>query len=122
MLFRSTDAHDIVGNIVALVLEDQTLIAGFTPERVYEESEKILGYPLSVTADEIESVLDPCRNVETKIHMGGPSKASVENMIKRGLSGVSEEADKLSAIRTQVENAYAVLTKKADALASAAKA
>lgn len=111
-----TEAHDIVGNIVALVLEDGTMISGFTPARIAEESEKILGYPITMTEDEVASILDPRRNVETKIHAGGPSKASVENMIQKGLSVVKEEAEKLVAIRKQVERAYAELEKKADAL------
>lgn len=111
-----TDAHDIVGNIVSLVLEDQTLIAGFTPRRIAEESEKILGYPISMTEDEIASILDPCQNVETKVHTGGPSRASVEKMISRGIAGVRDESSKLAKIQEQVETAYDVLEKKADAL------
>lgn len=113
-----TNAHDIVGNIVALVLEDQTLIAGFTPERIAEESKKSLGYTLDMAEDEIASVLDPAKNVETKIHTGGPSKASVEKMISGGLSTVADENVMLSAIKKQVEDAYAILEDKADALAS----
>ncbi len=113
-----TDAHDIVGNIVAIVLEDQSLIAGFTPARIEEESKKILGYPLCMTEDEIASILDPCRNVETKIHTGGPSKASVEAMIAHGLAALNDETSKLTAVKKQVENAYTVLETKADALAA----
>ncbi len=115
-----TNAHDIVGNIVAIVLEDQSLIRGFTPERIADESKKILGYPLVMTQDEIDSILDPCRNVETKIHTGGPSRASVKNMISHGLSTVNDESARLSAIKNQVENAYATLENKADALVALA--
>lgn len=110
-----TDAHDIVGNIVALVLDEGTMIAGFTPERIAEESQKILGSSIFMTKDEIESILDPRRNVETKIHVGGPSRASVENMIYTGFNVVNEETTKLSAMHKQVENAYNILENKADA-------
>lgn len=111
-----TDAHDIVGNIVAQVLEDQTLIAGFTQERIANESQKILNRSIYMTEDEIQSVLDPCRNVETKVHAGGPSRASVENMIRSGRSIINDEVAKLSSMRKQVEDAYDILEKKADAL------
>lgn len=115
-----TDAHDIVGNIVAQVLEDQTLIAGFTPERIEKESENILGYAIHMTEDEIKSILDPCCNVETKVHTGGPSRASVESMIATGTSILNDESSKLSAMKKQVEDAYSVLEKKADELAALA--
>ena len=113
-----TDAHDIVGNIVALVLDDHSLIAGFTPERIATESEKILGYPLIITKEDIYNILEPYRNVETKIHTGGPSRASVENMIFTGNATIGKEFDTLSAMRKQVNEAYYVLKKKADALVS----
>lgn len=38
-----TEAHDIVGNIVAIILSSGELIAGITPQLVKEESEKALG-------------------------------------------------------------------------------
>jgi len=113
-----TDAHDIVGNIVALVLEDNSLIKGFTPERIAQESQKILGTPITMTEEEIESILDPCKNVETKVHTGGPSRASVESMIQTGSIAVQEECAVLSAIKEQVQKAYAVLNEKADRLTS----
>ena len=111
-----TDAHDIVGNIVNEVLEDQTLIAGFTPQRIARESQKILNRTINMTEDEIASVLDPCRNVETKVHAGGPSRASVENMIRQGFRGVNEETEELFSMRRKVEDAYSILEKKADVL------
>ena len=60
----------------------------------------------------IASVLDPYRNVETKVHAGGPSRASVENMIRVGFSDVNGEAEKLFSMRKKVEDAYSVLEKK----------
>ena len=112
-----TDAHDIVGNIVSIVLEDKSLIAGFTPERISEESKKVLGFEINMSENEISAILDPYKNVETKIHVGGPSRESVRSMIKSGNATVSKEADKLCDMKNKVSDAYSVLEKKADKLA-----
>lgn len=112
-----TDAHDIVGNIVSIVLEEQSLIGGFTAERIAKESEKVLGFAIYMEEDEILSVLDPRRNVETKVHIGGPSRASVQSMIQSGTQNVKNESEELLRMKKTVEDAYVVLEKKAKELA-----
>ena len=72
-----TQAHDIVGNIVAVVLENGKLIPGITPALVRQESGKALGWEIEMTENELRSVLDPCENVQSKTGFGGDRKSVV---------------------------------------------
>jgi len=107
-----TEAHDIVGNIVAIILENNTLIAGITPELVREESKKSLGWEIEMTADELKSVLDPTLNAESKVGIGGPSQSSVRTMIEHGKETMKSERAWLNGAIDHVKNAYAMLDKK----------
>lgn len=108
-----TDAHDIVGNIVALVIANGSLISGFTPELVKAESKKVLSTEIILTKEEINSVLDPFNNVQTKTDIGGPSILSVDRMIKNGKQNILVESQKLAQLKEQVGKAYEVLEEKA---------
>lgn len=104
-----TDAHDIVGNIVAITLSEGSLIAGFTPERLREQSKKVLGSEILLTAEEIKSVLDPFNNIQTKSGIGGPSVSSVKQMVSNGEDEVKLETQSLFKLKEQVRRAYNTL-------------
>lgn len=107
-----TEAHDIVGNIVAIILEDNTLIPGITPELVHKESKKSLGWAIEMTADELKSVLDPTLNAESKVGVGGPSTVSVKAMIEHSRQTVKDERAWLDGVVDHVKSAYAKLDAK----------
>lgn len=111
-----TQAHDIVGNIVSIVLENGTLMAGITPELVQEESKKALGWEIVMTEKELRSVLDPGENVQSKVGFGGPSTVCVERMIETGRRQLEKDVSWAAAAKAQVASAYAVLAEKAAAL------
>lgn len=111
-----TEAHDIVGNIVAIILENGTLIDGITPELVKAESQKSLGWEIVMTAEELKQVLDPTLNVESKVGIGGPSHASVQAMIEHGGQAVQEERAWLNGVIDHVTKAYAELDARIAAL------
>lgn len=107
-----TEAHDIVGNIVSIIVENGTLIPGITPELVKEESKKSLGWEIEMTAEELKSVLDPTLNVESKVGIGGPSSSSVRAMIEHGKQTMAAERAWLTGVTDKVKAAYAKLDEK----------
>lgn len=111
-----TDAHDIVGNIVAIILENKTLIAGITPELVKNESKKTLGWEIEMTHEELRSVLDPTLNVESKTGVGGPSKESLTVMIEHGKKTMLSERAWIDETIEHVKSAYAKLEEKIAAI------
>ena len=111
-----TEAHDIVGNIVAIILDSGELIAGITPELVKTESKAALGWEIEMTARELKSVLDPFENVQSKTGIGGPSIASVEAMIQNGKAQLEQQENWLLAAKKHVTDAYRKLQAEADAL------
>lgn len=114
-----TQAHDIVGNIVSIVLDNGKLIPGITPELVRQESKKALGWEIEMTERELQSVLDPSENVQSKVGFGGPSTASVERMIETARKQLEEEAAWTAAAKAHVAGAYAALEQKVAALKEA---
>ena len=110
-----TQAHDIVGNIVAIVLENGKLIDGITPEVVCEETRKSLGWEIKMTEEELRSVLDPYENVQSK-GPGGPSESSVRKMINEAKIQMEAEHNWVNDIKAHVQNAYAMLEEKASQL------
>ena len=111
-----TEAHDIVGNIVAVILQDNSLIDGITPELVQKESQKSLGWEIRMTPEELRSVLDPTMNVESKTGVGGPSTVSLNAMLEHGRQTVLAERAWIDQAVGQVKTAYAELEKKIAAL------
>ena len=112
-----TDAHDIVGNIVSVVIEEGSYISGFTPERIRQESRIVLDTELHMTEEEILSVLEPFGNVETKTNIGGPSRTSVKAMIAKAERILQTEKEELQEIRSQVEASEQTLAQKEEELA-----
>ncbi len=111
-----TEAHDIVGNIVAIILSSGELISGITPQLVKVESEKALGWQIEMTPEELKSVLDPFENVQSKRGLGGPSIASVEAMIQRGKTQLKLQENWLLGVKKHVEDAYCKLQAEANTL------
>ena len=103
------DAHHIVGTMVGIIIENGSGIKGITPELVKQESKKLLGYELDISAEEIHSMLDPFKNVQSKQGIGGPSTESVEKMIQNAKVSLKEENAWLKGAKDHVQSAYAKL-------------
>ena len=104
-----TEAHHIVGRIIAIITEDGTGIKGITPKLIGQESEAVLGYKIEISAAQIHSVLDPFNNVESKQGVGGPSTKSVTNMLENAQVSLAEEKSWLQDAKAHVQAAYAKL-------------
>jgi argininosuccinate lyase len=107
-----TDAHHIVGEIVAIITENGKYIPGITSEVIAEQSKITLGYEIKMTPDEIDSVLDPFLNVESKQGIGGPSVKSVTKMIENAKGMLAEERQWLDGAKAKVRAAYGTLEKE----------
>ena len=86
-----TQAHDIVGNISAIVTENGTYISGITNEILRAESLKVLGRTIDISQEDINRVLDPATNVQGKRTVGGPQDESVQKMINDGVNRLMAE-------------------------------
>ena len=111
-----TNAHDIVSSMVAAVIGEGTFIRGMTADLLKVESVKKLGYEIVLTQAEIDGVLEPFNNVQTKTGIGGTSVASVNNMIAKGQEILAAENFSLKQLKDHVREAYLELDRKVAAL------
>ncbi len=100
------EAHHIVGSMIAVITENGAGIRGITPELIRKESKAVLGYELEISEAQIDSVLDPYNNVQTKQGIGGPSAESVTRMIENAGTTLKEETDWLEGAKEHVRRAY----------------
>lgn len=100
------EAHDIVGGMVAEVIEQGASVSGMNSELLEKYSKEILGNALVLSSEEIESVLEPSKNVQSKTSLGSPSRTSVEKMLDEAQSCLAEEKKWLDDQIKQVEKAY----------------
>ena len=111
-----TQAHDIVGNIVSIVIKNHTFISGITPELIKAESEKALGKAIDLSQQEIEKVLDPIQNVQGKTTLGGPQSASLLHMLEEGEKRLKEQTTAVGALKDNVEKARERLKNEAGSI------
>lgn len=107
-----TQAHDIVGNIAAIVTENKSYIAGVSDVLLKEESQKVLGYEINMSQDEIDQVLDPIKNIETKVTVGGPSQIAVNNMINEAEKFFEAKVSAVASLKKTIEDADKDLQKE----------
>jgi argininosuccinate lyase len=100
------EAHHIVGNIVAIIIENGSGIPGITPELLKVQSQEVLGYSLELSAEQIAGVLDPFNNVQTKQGIGGPSIESVTRMLTNARATLEAEVSWLEQAEQKVQSAY----------------
>lgn len=100
------EAHDIVGSMVAEVIDKGLSINEIDSSLLKKISKEITGYELTVSQEEIKNVLEPCGNIQSKISIGGPGKESVEKMISEGKLYLTTEKEWLNEQIDRVEKAY----------------
>ncbi|NLI11922.1 argininosuccinate lyase [Pelotomaculum propionicicum] len=101
-----SEAHDIVGGMVAEVLDEGLTIEAMNSSLIKKVSKEILGKGLDLSQDEINDVLEPHKNVQSKKSIGGPGKDSVEKMIGEANDCLEAEKLWLKEAIAHVESAY----------------
>ena len=102
MLFRSEQAHCVVGTMTAAVIDAGQGVDGMTGALLAQVTAEYLGYELHLRDEEIAQVLDPRYNVQAKVSFGGPQQASVERMIAAAAGTMAEERSWLAAARETI--------------------
>lgn len=103
------NAHDIVGDCLAILDEKGLNIKQLDVDLVKSCCTKYLPEALPITAEEIDAVLDPAKNVASKVSVGGPQKASVLAMIEHLKAQVAADKAWLVAKKDQLAKAKAKL-------------
>jgi argininosuccinate lyase len=74
-------AHAIVGNVVTLALDRGLRFDAVSPELVDEAARELTGRPIGLTQDQVESAIDPVRNLEGKRAAGSPAPSETRRLI-----------------------------------------
>ena len=107
-----TQAHDIVGNALAILDENKLGIRDMDSKMIRKCCKDLLGHELEITDEQIEGVLEPFNNIQGKITIGGPSTASVTQMIQNLTAKVAEQKEWLQGAEDHVTKAYAKLAEE----------
>jgi len=92
------DAHQIVAGVVREAMELGLRADGIRGELVDRVSQRVVGRPLHVPADELADALDPVRSVERRATAGGPAPREVRRMVQTSLTRVRDE-ERVHAVR-----------------------
>ena len=103
------NAHDIVGDALAILDEKGENIKNLTCDLVKSCCKKYLGDELPITEEEVDMVLDPAKNVQSKVSVGGPQKSSVLAMIEHEEAQVKADKAWLEATKKKLADAKAKL-------------
>lgn len=100
-------AHSIVGGMIAHVIDEGLNIEGMSGALLREISQSMLGEKLELSDQEIQRVIDPCENVQSKKTVGSPSKASLEKMLEEAHRYIQIEKTCLKKEINRVAQGYA---------------
>lgn len=101
-----SEAHDIVGDMVGTVLEQNRGIDHMNAALLEEASLRVIGTTLTVREEEIIALLEPLANVYAKTSLGGPGKEAMKEMLRVSQETIYEEEAWLAAKISAVEGAY----------------
>jgi argininosuccinate lyase len=99
-------AHDIVGDMVRRVHDSGRLMDGLTNRLLKDVAQEVFQLDLDVGDEEIQTCLDPDKNVQAKISEGSPDRKSVAQMLSEANRNLSEEKKWLQKERQRVASAY----------------
>ncbi|UCD77905.1 MAG: argininosuccinate lyase [Desulfobacterales bacterium] len=99
-------AHDILGDMVRRVHDSGRMMDGLTSGLLKEVAQEIFQLNLNVDDEEIQTCLDPAKNVQAKISEGSPGRKSVEQMLSEANGNLSQEKNWLQKEMQRVESAY----------------
>jgi argininosuccinate lyase len=103
--FRS--AHKIVGFLVKSLTESKLAFLDVTPELLEKTARDILGIAITVDAEDIASIMNPLKLVETHSVKGGPAPSEVKRALavrKKSLVLAKTDISKLEEILGEAEN------------------
>ena len=105
------NAHHIVGGMVGDVKERGGLITDICSEDLINWSNKILGYEIKMTGEELKEALSAEGNVRSKESMGGPSSTCISDMLGNLDQAFEEEEKWLNTEKESVKQAYQSIEK-----------
>lgn len=111
-------AHDIVGSMVAKVIDEGSGIDGMTGSLLNGISKRVVRKELHVSDKEIQKTLDPYENVQSKKVIGGPGRDSVETMLTQASRYLAAERRWLKREMDRVEQAYEKMRRKGQEISS----
>jgi argininosuccinate lyase len=101
-----SEAHDIVGDMVGVILDAGKPIGAMDSGVLRTSSRNVIARELIATDEEIIAVLEPASNVRAKTNLGSPGEASVENMLYESDILIKSQENWLQEKIGIVEGAY----------------
>jgi argininosuccinate lyase len=112
--FRS--AHKIVGSLVKSLLAAKQTFGDLTPEFVGEIAKSSVGIDLSIKAEDLDSLSNPLKIVESCRTIGGPAPSEVRRALIARKSGLIATTSDISSIEQQLRVAEVNLKWTADCI------
>lgn len=112
------EAHNIVGNIVAYLIEKDLDSGSVTSNVLNKISKEALDREFDITDEEINNVLDPHNNVQSKKTLGGPSRICVEKMINEANRSLEAGTRWLEEAVGKIETSYKVIEMEENSIMS----
>jgi argininosuccinate lyase len=103
-------AHDIVVDVITKAMNENMKPEDITQETITESTKKITGQNLPLTQEEIQTAINPTKNVETRLN-GGPSPDSVKKMINKRRKQITQETKRNQQRKNKIKTAYKKLEK-----------
>jgi argininosuccinate lyase len=103
-------AHDIVVDVITKAMNENMKAEDITQETITKSTKKITGQNLPLTQEEIQTAINPTKNVETRLN-GGPSPESVKNMINTRRKQITQETKRNQQRKNKIKTAYKKLEK-----------
>ncbi|MBE7560231.1 hypothetical protein HS125_15350 [bacterium] len=112
--------HAIVAEVVRTLYDQGRTAAEITPPIVDAAARKIIGEPVDLTPEQLESALDPVKFVEAHKCRGGVAPAETRRMVRQRNQVVAAERRRQAERKQRLEEADRQLCAAADAIISAA--
>lgn len=113
-------AHQIVGILVRTAEEEDLDMRDVSVAELDAAAREYLGESISLTDEELASVMDPDRALEARSAVAGsPAPKQVQDQIEKGRETVREDRDIVATLRNEQESAAAILEAAIDDIISA---
>lgn len=99
------EAHQIVGKMVLVILDQNQGPKAITETLLARISEEVIGREILLSDDTLKQVLDPVYVVEKRTHTGGPSPTEVERMLSNSEVHLQNDRKKGEGIIRSLEEA-----------------
>ena len=110
------EAHAIVGKIIGEIIDNNDTIKNITGEVIKVTAKELTGKDIVFADEEINKVLDPWNNIQSKKTFGSPNKEHVNIMIDNLKEKIVVEKKWLEKEKRKVREAYEKLNAEIDNL------